>query len=1632
MCGGGNSIEDMNLTSIQGRDPATERRQVDFWNQAQQYAATDPFQAQYGGPSAMPGMGAMSQQGQQYLTNQILGSGAYGGGWVNPNDPTATRQNLGFMDYTGPEEGTGYGQRWPSPDWGYEVNEEPITGRTAVRRPRTPGGPPDPPEPPEPPPFPDPSRSAYNRYGGSPANILGQAPGGSNIIGAQFGLGATKLAQAQGQSAQPQGQSGPSAYAGYLAPGQGGLLGSRAEEGAMRAAQAAGPGMIGASDPGWEAFLATKSPATQASLRAQAAQHPNMAVALYPEQQRPAQAARPYSPTVGVRGIEEAGDVTRRMLREPGRIGDPGYNQFLQGGGTPGTPGYVAPGWQGISAPGYRQFMDVPTGGTAPGTWQGISPAAGTGAFLPAHTDASGQAYVAGWHGLGEAGTGTAPTTPGVGLPGDYAVPTVDEMAIRGQVDPTTGLRATPFGITNPTGVTVGDIDPTTGQPLIDPATGLPAGDIRAVTAQGMDALAPWQRFDAAGDPTNVGYQPRYDAIAAGGIVPTTLDEGGEPIAGTAPGYSVTGPTAADYTAAKLGTLAGGFQLGEKDKLGAAIPGTGLLTAGTIGPATGYDIAAPDPLYKDWDAAQLGERGTDKVTDILGQTDPVTGEPVTGKGFREGWGITDPTISGTDWTGATPWDEKVTSTGVDVSQITTPTLTDAQRIGATEVGSAATAGFGVTPKTIAGPTTVSVDPVTGEITEDVAAVTPGTIAGPGAVSVDPVTGQATQAVAGVTPGAIAGPSGVTVDPVTGRVSEGIGGAVTPGGFSGASFLTGDLDPYMNQLGIQSQIEAAQLDYGRAQNEEQARRAASHAWGTRGDIPRAEQEQQMLARIADIRRQGFSDAADRMEFDLQRQQAAGMQYQQLQMQGQLAGREEESQRREANAARAQQAGLAGQQLGTQAALQTQQLRQAGDIRGAELGLQAGLQGQQLEAQRRSEDAARAQQAALAGQQLGTQAAMQTQQLGQAGGIRGAELGLQAQMQGQQLQAQRRESDAARAQQAAMQGLQLGTQADLQTQQLTQQGGIRGTELGVQTGMQAQQLEAQRLEANAARTQQAALAGQQLGGQYALQTQALGQQGAMRNAEMEMQAALANQQAALQTGTQSQQLEAQRQIEQARMKLSAQQQSQQLGVQTGLAAQQLEAQRVGDRAARAQQAGLAQQQVGAQAALQRQQLGVGADIRKGELDLQASLANQQAAMQSGSQTQQIQSQRDVQQAEMAFQRAQQTQQLKTQAGTQKAAFTQEGRVRQAELDLEAARSNQAAQLQTGSQSAQLEAGRRQRKAELDLQRQQGTQALTGQAAMQKQQLQQQTYIQSAQNDLESARADQQTAFESGNQTAQLEAQRKIREEELKLQAGMQTQQLGAGAAEQQTQNEFARRQALAGMGQDAATQQTQNEFARRQQLAQMGLTSAQQQSQNEFLRRQDLSRMGLQAQGMGMDDQARFRQQQMLAAQQLAGIGGMEQGAAFGAAGQLGQMGAAQEQAQRMQQAYAYEQWLRGIEGGSEGLSLLQAMQPGGQQWGYQRKPSVTGQIIGGLAQLGGTAAAMGQAGLISDVRLKENIELVGSDNGFNLYEFNYRNQDARWRGVMAQEVMVTRPDAVGMREGVLVVDYDALGMRMEAV
>ena len=66
---------------------------------------------------------------------------------------------------------------------------------------------------------------------------------------------------------------------------------------------------------------------------------------------------------------------------------------------------------------------------------------------------------------------------------------------------------------------------------------------------------------------------------------------------------------------------------------------------------------------------------------------------------------------------------------------------------------------------------------------------------------------------------------------------------------------------------------------------------------------------------------------------------------------------------------------------------------------------------------------------------------------------------------------------------------------------------------------------------------------------------------------------------------------------------------------------------------------------------------------------------------------------------------------------------------------------------------------------------------------------------------------------------------------------------------------------------------------------------------------------------------------------------------------------------------------------------------------------------------------------SDVRLKTDIRRIGrTDDGHALYAYRYRSGGGLEIGVMAQEVLQTRPDAVSAgADGFLRVDYDALGL-----
>lgn len=92
----------------------------------------------------------------------------------------------------------------------------------------------------------------------------------------------------------------------------------------------------------------------------------------------------------------------------------------------------------------------------------------------------------------------------------------------------------------------------------------------------------------------------------------------------------------------------------------------------------------------------------------------------------------------------------------------------------------------------------------------------------------------------------------------------------------------------------------------------------------------------------------------------------------------------------------------------------------------------------------------------------------------------------------------------------------------------------------------------------------------------------------------------------------------------------------------------------------------------------------------------------------------------------------------------------------------------------------------------------------------------------------------------------------------------------------------------------------------------------------------------------------------------------------------------------------------------------------------------GGILGGGAQL---AKNGGFAAIMSDRRLKENIERVGIDERTQLplYEYSYVKDDRRFVGVMADEVERVYPQAVIETDlGFKAVNYDMLGIEFREV
>ena len=110
---------------------------------------------------------------------------------------------------------------------------------------------------------------------------------------------------------------------------------------------------------------------------------------------------------------------------------------------------------------------------------------------------------------------------------------------------------------------------------------------------------------------------------------------------------------------------------------------------------------------------------------------------------------------------------------------------------------------------------------------------------------------------------------------------------------------------------------------------------------------------------------------------------------------------------------------------------------------------------------------------------------------------------------------------------------------------------------------------------------------------------------------------------------------------------------------------------------------------------------------------------------------------------------------------------------------------------------------------------------------------------------------------------------------------------------------------------------------------------------------------------------------------------------------------------------------------------QATAPQQQLANYMKM--VTGNYGGTTTQTSPGPSALDQIGQVagiasmfmSDAKMKENIEFDGTWNGHNVYTYNFKGSNTRSRGVMAQEIEITRPDAVMEIEGIKHVNYGAL-------
>jgi hypothetical protein len=147
------------------------------------------------------------------------------------------------------------------------------------------------------------------------------------------------------------------------------------------------------------------------------------------------------------------------------------------------------------------------------------------------------------------------------------------------------------------------------------------------------------------------------------------------------------------------------------------------------------------------------------------------------------------------------------------------------------------------------------------------------------------------------------------------------------------------------------------------------------------------------------------------------------------------------------------------------------------------------------------------------------------------------------------------------------------------------------------------------------------------------------------------------------------------------------------------------------------------------------------------------------------------------------------------------------------------------------------------------------------------------------------------------------------------------------------------------------------------------------------------------------------------------------------GLLGGIGGQQQMLGQRARDAAYQEFLRGTEYGPQRIGIL-----GGGLSGMPTQSTQTSQKKTGVGDVLGTSAQLAAMYMMmqSDERLKDNIELIGNEKGYNIYTWSWNKVakklgiNSPTTGVLAQEVMKINPDAVSVNDnGYYMVNYGAL-------